>query len=157
MLSWSWRSIKPLLLHLVGVPYYFTYIDEARSNTNQVFFNNNNNMFLKEIHIPKLIGRRTTWITPLKFCHNCKRNQMKCLLQSSEIPNVWVPRCIKSGCEWLDLLALWLIASVSECSSLCRICNTSVDQKTILRCIHFLVFICTSSKNTSYLNVLLLH
>jgi hypothetical protein len=25
MLSWSWRSIKLLLLHLVGVPYYFTY------------------------------------------------------------------------------------------------------------------------------------
>jgi hypothetical protein len=25
MLSWSWRSIKQLLLHLVGVPYYFTY------------------------------------------------------------------------------------------------------------------------------------
>jgi uncharacterized short protein YbdD (DUF466 family) len=25
------------LLHLVGVPYYFTYIDDARSNTNQVY------------------------------------------------------------------------------------------------------------------------
>jgi hypothetical protein len=37
MLSWSWRSIKLLLLHLVGVPYYFTYIDDARSNTNQVY------------------------------------------------------------------------------------------------------------------------
>jgi hypothetical protein len=35
MLSWSWRSIKVLLLHLVGVPYYFTYNDDARSNTNQ--------------------------------------------------------------------------------------------------------------------------
>jgi hypothetical protein len=23
-------------LHLVGVPYYFTYIDDARSHTNQV-------------------------------------------------------------------------------------------------------------------------
>jgi hypothetical protein len=28
MLSWYWRSIKLLLLHLVGVPYYFTYIKE---------------------------------------------------------------------------------------------------------------------------------
>jgi hypothetical protein len=37
MLSWSWRSIKLLLLHLVGVPYYFTYNDDARSNTNQVY------------------------------------------------------------------------------------------------------------------------
>jgi hypothetical protein len=36
MLSWSWRSIKLLLLHLVGVPYYITYIDDARSNTNQI-------------------------------------------------------------------------------------------------------------------------
>jgi hypothetical protein len=27
---------KRLLLHLVGVPYYFTYIDDARSYTNQV-------------------------------------------------------------------------------------------------------------------------
>jgi hypothetical protein len=36
MLSWSWRSIKLLLLHLVGVPYYFTHIDDARSNTNQI-------------------------------------------------------------------------------------------------------------------------
>jgi hypothetical protein len=36
MLSWSWRSIKLLLLHLVGFLYYFTYIDDARSNTNQV-------------------------------------------------------------------------------------------------------------------------
>jgi hypothetical protein len=35
ILSWSWRSIKLLLLHLVGVPYYFTYIDDARSHTNQ--------------------------------------------------------------------------------------------------------------------------
>jgi hypothetical protein len=35
MLSWSWRSLKLLLLHLVGVPYYFTYTDDARSNTNQ--------------------------------------------------------------------------------------------------------------------------
>jgi hypothetical protein len=26
------------LLHLVGVPYYFTYSDDARSNTNQVDF-----------------------------------------------------------------------------------------------------------------------
>ena len=26
-----------LLLHLVGFLYYFTYIDDARSNTNQVF------------------------------------------------------------------------------------------------------------------------
>jgi hypothetical protein len=26
------------LLHLVGVPYYFTYIDDARSNTNQVYY-----------------------------------------------------------------------------------------------------------------------
>jgi hypothetical protein len=25
-------------LHLVGVPYYFTYIDDARSNTNQVYW-----------------------------------------------------------------------------------------------------------------------
>jgi hypothetical protein len=24
-------------LHLVDVPYYFTYIDDARSNTNQVY------------------------------------------------------------------------------------------------------------------------
>jgi hypothetical protein len=37
MLSWSWRSIKLLLLHLVGVPYYFTYNDDARSHTNQVY------------------------------------------------------------------------------------------------------------------------
>jgi hypothetical protein len=36
-LSWSWRSIKLLLLHLVGVPYYFTYNDDARSHTNQVY------------------------------------------------------------------------------------------------------------------------
>jgi hypothetical protein len=36
MVSWSWRSIKLLLLHLVGVPYYFTYNDDARSHTNQV-------------------------------------------------------------------------------------------------------------------------
>jgi hypothetical protein len=28
-------AIKLLLLHLVGVPYYFTYSDDARSNTNQ--------------------------------------------------------------------------------------------------------------------------
>jgi hypothetical protein len=35
MLGWSWRSIKLLLLHLVGVPYLPTYIDDARSNTNQ--------------------------------------------------------------------------------------------------------------------------
>jgi hypothetical protein len=35
ILSWSWRSIKLLLLHLVGVLYYFTYIDDARSNKNQ--------------------------------------------------------------------------------------------------------------------------
>jgi hypothetical protein len=35
MLSGSWRSIKLLLLHLVGVPYLPTYIDDARSNTNQ--------------------------------------------------------------------------------------------------------------------------
>jgi hypothetical protein len=26
-----------LLLHLVDVPYYFTYIDDARSNTNQKY------------------------------------------------------------------------------------------------------------------------
>jgi hypothetical protein len=25
MSSWSWRSVKLLSLHLVGVPYYFTY------------------------------------------------------------------------------------------------------------------------------------
>jgi hypothetical protein len=31
------RSIKLLLLHRVGVLYYFTYIDDARSNTNQVY------------------------------------------------------------------------------------------------------------------------
>jgi hypothetical protein len=37
MLSWSWRSIKLLLLHLVGFHIYFTYIDDARSNTNQVY------------------------------------------------------------------------------------------------------------------------
>jgi hypothetical protein len=37
MLSRSWRSIKLLLLHLVGVPYYFTYNDDARSHTNQVY------------------------------------------------------------------------------------------------------------------------
>jgi uncharacterized membrane protein len=37
MLSWSWRSIKLLLLHLVGVPYYFTHIDDERSNTNDVY------------------------------------------------------------------------------------------------------------------------
>jgi hypothetical protein len=36
MLNWSWRSIKLLLLHLVGVPYYFTYNDDARSITNQI-------------------------------------------------------------------------------------------------------------------------
>jgi hypothetical protein len=36
MLSWSWRSIKLLLVHLVGFHIYFTYIDDARSNTNQV-------------------------------------------------------------------------------------------------------------------------
>jgi hypothetical protein len=36
MVSWSWRSIKLLLLHLVGVPYYFTYNDDARSHTNQI-------------------------------------------------------------------------------------------------------------------------
>jgi adenosine deaminase len=29
--------MKLLLLHLVGVPYYFTYSDDARSNTNQVY------------------------------------------------------------------------------------------------------------------------
>jgi hypothetical protein len=40
MLSWSWRSIKLLLLHLVGVPYYFTCIDDARSNTNHVYITN---------------------------------------------------------------------------------------------------------------------
>jgi hypothetical protein len=34
---WSWRSIKLLLLHLVGVPYLPTYIDDARSNTNQLY------------------------------------------------------------------------------------------------------------------------
>jgi hypothetical protein len=31
-----WRSIKLLLLHLVGLLYYFTYIDDARSNTYQI-------------------------------------------------------------------------------------------------------------------------
>jgi hypothetical protein len=35
MLSWSWRSIKLLLLHLVGVPNYLTYNDDARSHTNK--------------------------------------------------------------------------------------------------------------------------
>jgi hypothetical protein len=40
MLSWSWRSIKRLLLHLVGVPYYFTYSDDARSNTNKKNYSN---------------------------------------------------------------------------------------------------------------------
>jgi hypothetical protein len=39
MLSWSWRSIKLLLLHLVGFHVYFTYIDDARSNTNQAKYN----------------------------------------------------------------------------------------------------------------------
>jgi hypothetical protein len=33
----SWRPIKLLFLHLVGVPYYFTYNDDARSHTNQVY------------------------------------------------------------------------------------------------------------------------
>jgi hypothetical protein len=28
---------KVVLLHLVGVPYYFTYNDDARSHTNQVY------------------------------------------------------------------------------------------------------------------------
>jgi hypothetical protein len=37
MLSWSWRSIKLLLLHLAGVPYYFTYNDDARPHKNQVY------------------------------------------------------------------------------------------------------------------------
>ena len=32
-----WRSIKLLLLHLVGFYFYLTYIDDARSNTNQVY------------------------------------------------------------------------------------------------------------------------
>jgi hypothetical protein len=35
-ISWSWRSIKLLLLHPVGVPYLPTYIDDAQSNTNQI-------------------------------------------------------------------------------------------------------------------------
>jgi heme/copper-type cytochrome/quinol oxidase subunit 4 len=30
---------KLLLLHLVGFLYYFTYIDDARSNTNQIVYN----------------------------------------------------------------------------------------------------------------------
>jgi hypothetical protein len=42
MLSWSWRSIKLLFLHLVGVPYYFAYTDDARSHTNQGIFRNEN-------------------------------------------------------------------------------------------------------------------
>jgi hypothetical protein len=37
MLTLSWRSIKLLLLHLVGFHIYFTYIVDARSNTNQEF------------------------------------------------------------------------------------------------------------------------
>jgi hypothetical protein len=61
MLSWSWRSIKLLLLHLVGVPYYFTYIDVARSNTNQEI-----SIFICYVHVTV---RRN------KFLYN-KTNQM---------------------------------------------------------------------------------
>ena len=35
-LRWSWRSINLLLLHLVDFIYYFTYNDDAWSNTNQI-------------------------------------------------------------------------------------------------------------------------
>ena len=31
-----WEINKLILLHLVGFLYYFTYIDDARSNTNQM-------------------------------------------------------------------------------------------------------------------------
>jgi hypothetical protein len=34
--------MKLLLLHLVGVPYYFTYIDDARSHTNQGILRSHN-------------------------------------------------------------------------------------------------------------------
>jgi hypothetical protein len=47
MLSWSSRSIKLLLLHPVGVPYYFTYSDDARSDTNQVYFYNSKDFISK--------------------------------------------------------------------------------------------------------------
>jgi hypothetical protein len=39
MLSWSWRSIKLLLLHLVGFHIYFTYIKNVPSSSVLDFWN----------------------------------------------------------------------------------------------------------------------
>jgi len=70
----------------------------------------------------------------------------------------WASKCIGSSLHKVLLWMSWFYRpSISIATALCRIRNISVDQKTILQCRQFLVFICTSTNNTSYLNVLLLH
>ena len=71
------------------------------------------------INISKLICRRTNWITPLKFCHNRKKSQKRCLLQSSKLPNVSAPRCINSCYECLDLQALYFNSNNFGMQQLC--------------------------------------
>jgi hypothetical protein len=63
MLSWSWRSIKLLLLHLVCVPYLLTYIDGARWNINQVYKSMGSQIFFPNSrnHLQILGARRVTW------------------------------------------------------------------------------------------------
>jgi hypothetical protein len=49
--QYEW-AVKLLLLHLVGVPYLPTYIDDARSNTNQVLLKNLNCFYLESGGLP---------------------------------------------------------------------------------------------------------
>jgi hypothetical protein len=81
MLSWSWRSIKLLLLHLVGFPYYCTYNDAARSHTNQVY---------------SLLLR---WL----FCHCRKLLYQKTIIVGPHIDSEYEPCRLFLGESWLSL------------------------------------------------------
>jgi hypothetical protein len=99
MLSWSWRSIKLLLLHLVGVPYYFTYneiwgykISITQQTSNGILLGKEQKIVYKELIVAR------TWCTCFSLKWKRPFVNIKMCINSKPSPNllffgIWLLKC----------------------------------------------------------------